>query len=295
MTILRRILSSVTLVAAAAGLASANSITYGFDASTGLNTVTQTGSISTLLGNVDSPASLFSFLSFNQLGLPGNYIYVGTDTTFDYQFQNVLTSFSIANNDSNTDNVTAGMNSLVTNDSLTTLPGYPSYSGFLRQADGATGLLIPNASNTFTANPAVGTKTTTLATISSVTLAPGASVSFAGLPITIQDGIGFNNCGSFGDVRPGSGCAANFSDLSGFFQSNNFTFGTTDDLVFFGNVNGSGNFNVTFQAVDQYSALAEVTYEYFVNTGTPEPTTMLLMGGALVGLGLFGKKRFKKS
>jgi hypothetical protein len=46
------------------------------------------------------------------------------------------------------------------------------------------------------------------------------------------------------------------------------------------------NTSATFQA--------EIDYSYTVNSSTPEPATMVLMGGALLGLGLLGK-RIRKS
>jgi hypothetical protein len=56
----------------------------------------------------------------------------------------------------------------------------------------------------------------------------------------------------------------------------------------FGGANGSGN-QTTFA-----SATAVVEYDYTVPGPTPEPTTMALTGGALLGLGLI-RKRFRKS
>jgi hypothetical protein len=55
---------------------------------------------------------------------------------------------------------------------------------------------------------------------------------------------------------------------------------------------GGGNVTVSQVTADNLSS--EVIYDYTIPGGTPEPTTMALMGGALLGLGLIGK-RFRKS
>jgi len=66
--------------------------------------------------------------------------------------------------------------------------------------------------------------------------------------------------------------------------------GATKTLTTFSGGGGNINLNINTQATFQ----AEIDYTYSVASGTPEPTTMALMGGALLGLGLLGK-RFKKS
>jgi hypothetical protein len=80
-------------------------------------------------------------------------------------------------------------------------------------------------------------------------------------------------------------------DLANYTGAGTFNLaGATKGLTTF---SGGGN-NIGFNINTQASFEAEIDYTYTVNSGTPEPTTMALMGGALIGLGLLGK-RFKKS
>jgi hypothetical protein len=53
-----------------------------------------------------------------------------------------------------------------------------------------------------------------------------------------------------------------------------------------------GNLHSTYNTL--VTEQVEVTYDYIALSGAPEPGTMALLGGALIGLGLIGK-RFKKN
>jgi hypothetical protein len=62
--------------------------------------------------------------------------------------------------------------------------------------------------------------------------------------------------------------------------------GSTENLTTF--AGGGGNINLALHTAATFQA--EIDYFYTVNSSTPEPATMVLMGGALLGLGLFGKR-----
>jgi len=105
--------------------------------------------------------------------------------------------------------------------------------------------------------------------------------SFAGCQDVASNG-GFN--GGF-ELHSGLGSVSGSPDLTLFLS----TITQTTTSLTSGNTQTTYNTNVKEQV--------EVTYdiqETAIVTGTPEPGTMALLGGALLGLGLIGR-RFKKS
>jgi len=115
---------------------------------------------------------------------------------------------------------------------------------------------------------------TALSGVLTASLAPGA---------TFTAGISASGNTTGTDTNPTD--LANWLGVTGFSfyvdtasgEDNNFT---------------GGNVNITQTTF--VDANATITYNYTTTSTTPEPTTMALLGGALLGVGLIGK-RLKKS
>lgn len=298
MNIFRRIgfITAVGAITSASAFCS-TVITYGFDSTTGKDTVTQTSTLPMQSLNINSPTSLFTFQDFASLGIT-NGVYVAGDTTFDYQFTNQVNTFTVTNNDSTTDVVNAQIIGTLGVDSTATLP--QGTSGANNDYINAAAAL--NAGFTFSGtnpNRTVNPTLDQIVTTGSQTVASGATYSYP-TPADQTFGIGSSLCTptTFGDTQKGDGCALSLKQDTTYAGAGTVSWGLTEigSFSFAGSNSNSSNVNLTIVGNTSYGAESEITYEYsvVVPPSTPEPTTMVLFGSALVGLGLLRKRVSRK-
>jgi len=249
---------TTSLAVAACGVASANSIDF-------LSTPTTQGPTST-----DFTYSL----SLPKFDLAGDTL---TGATIYFFAEGTVNTLSLTNTASSVESFTFLATSNVTSNS----------SNSANNADKFTGETLGLFSETMTlggsATPACPESTPSSA-CSSVAFTPP---SLEATNLTLGFATGTGGLGVDGVTKSITG-----ADLANYVGAGNFTLGgkTNSFTTFSG---GGNNIMTAIATTAQFSA--EIDYTYTVPGTTPEPVTLALMGGGLLGLGFLGKRRRQKS
>ncbi len=263
MKTLRRLLLTTSLAAAACGVASANSI----DA---LSTPT------TVSGTTDYTYSL-SLPEFDPGvdGVPATAQLTGA--TIYFFAEETVSTLTLTNTASGVETFTFVATSDVTSNSSNSANSADKY--------GTESLSLFSQSMTLggTSNAGTCPDHSASATCNSVSFTPPA-LTATNLTLGFPTGTG-------GDGLTGVTKTISGADLANYIGSGDFNLGGSTK-AFSTFAGGGGNINVAQSTTAAFSA--EIDYTYSIPSGTPEPATMALMGGALIGLSLLGR-RFKKS
>jgi hypothetical protein len=302
MTLFRRILTGAALAVTAAGLASAdNIISYTVTTSSNPTDITNlqvlltswcpgctataqdgVGSMAEPGSYVGAPSVTATGVTMASLNAPGT---IYTLQGFDIRVVSAITgTYTVSNSvDASTASGTAHVDS------------YTAVALGSTLSPGLTNLVDPT-NDIFNDGAVPGLGPDPASTAISVNLAPGTNTS-----------------GSFTNVKQAAdfGCVVTLSFTAACqsydkvtnpqltFQSVPVNVASTDPLTFYLSTatevdSALSGGNTSTQNSTSVVEQITVTYDYTTSSTAPEPTTMALMGGALLGLGLLGK-RFKKS
>jgi len=272
MTRLRRILTGTALMAIASGLASADTIAYLSVPVTSSFVTDNTYSLSLpdfnpAFGTLTGATIYLKFKEdLTTLGLTNT---APTTQTFDLDVQsNIL--FGSTNSANNADRFTGEILDLFDTGIGPGDASLPSPEATITLGGSATG--------------ACPTDTPSAACSSVNYTPPDEVVSNTDAVYAFPTGTGLD--GLLGLIKNITG-----ADLLNYVGGGTFTLGgSTKSLTTF--AGGGNNINLNVQSTAKVSA--EIDYTYSIPSGTPEPATMALMGGALLGLGLIGR-RLKKA
>jgi len=272
MTIFRRILTGAALVVMASGLANANSIVF--------------------LSNPAIFGPQTTDFTYS-LSLPDFNVALGTLTSAEIVFyaQENITTLTLTNKSSDVNSFTFIASANVTSLSTNSANAADAF-GFNGPEGQDQTLVLFNQSMTLGPQGSGTCATATPTSSCNVVTFADTSKGIPSIQVT-NNTLLPNGLYPKGNIDGVAGVVETITgaDLNNYVGLGTFTLGgTTKSLTTF---SGGGN-NVTpsINTTAQFSAAIE--YDYTTPNGTPEPTTMALMGGAMIGIGLLAK-RLKRS
>jgi len=261
MFINKHILTAASLAVLACGIASADTVAYN-------GTVTYPGAQSL------PAATDFTY----SISLPDFNSSLGTLTGVEIIFYatETVTSLNLVNSGTNTSsNFTATIDSLVTQNFSNSANSADVFHG----TGGAAISFAPYETPTITLGGSSNTGTCPTGT-------PSASCNNVTYNLNVEDDVVKEGYTTVTGLNGLTGVAKAGTSISDYVGSGNFTIG--------GNTSGSytigGGGSASASIASTGAVAAEVDYTYTPVSATPEPTTMVLFGSALVGLGLIRKR-----